>query len=1253
MTDFVHLHLHSEYSLLDGACRISEIPAAIKNSGGTACAITDHGVMYGAVDFYRACKAAGVKPIIGCEIYVAPGSRFDKEKNEDGNYSHLVLLCKNRQGYENLIQIVSKAFTEGFYSKPRADIELLRKHHEGLIALSACLSGYIPKHILNGDTNGAKKHALLLNEIFGQGNFFLELQDHGLREQKTVNTVLCGMSDSLGIPLVATNDVHYLSADDAENQEILMAIQMNKTLAERNSFAFGSREFYLKTGDQMQSLFADRPEAIQNTVKIAEECNFDFEFDKLFLPAFYPPDGLSSKDYLEKLCHEGLQRRFEQMDAAHEPYDKGAYEERLAYELDVVVRMGYAEYYLIVNDFISHAKGEGIPVGPGRGSGAGSLAAFALGITDVNPIKYGLLFERFLNPERVSMPDFDVDFCYERRGEVIEYVSEKYGKDHVAQIVTFGTMAARQAIRDVGRVMGLTYAEVDSVAKNVPFAIGMTIDRAMSENKVLADIYESDPTLRHMIDVAKKLEGMPRHASIHAAGVVITDKPVSEYVPLAENRGSVVTQFTMNTIADLGLLKIDFLGLRYLTVISDAEKAVRKKIPDFDITRVSLSDEKTYRLIGSGNTDGVFQLESGGMKSLLCRMKPESIEDITAAISLYRPGPMESIPKYLENRKHPEKINYAVPTLASILDVTNGCIVYQEQVMQIFRTLAGYSFGRADIVRRAMSKKKIAVMEKEREYFLYGKKRKDGSIECAGALANGVPEEAAKALYDEMSEFAKYAFNKSHAACYAFLSYRTAYLKAHHPKEYMCALLDSVLDRTDKVAFYIDVCKSLGITILPPDINKSYAVFSAEESGKECIRFGLLAVKGVGRSFIDKLVKERENGAFRSLEDFLTRMPQGDINKHMLECLIKSGAFDGFGKKRSQLLVVYESAAETLARRNRMSISGQYDMFSMANSTDSDSFGALHIDYPDIPELDIMERLSLEKEVAGIYLTGHPLERYSETAKAMKAVSTSEIAESANPLAGEAPALHEKDTVTVLGLVTSKKITSTKNGSRMAFFTVEDEFGSVEAIVFPKLFETLNAVLETGKVAAVTGELSFKETDQTDENGEPLREGKILVSRAVPAAENGKHPITGQESAAIHKENAEESGKFTVSFSRFGTMGSFSADPGRPPEKQKAAVPAKKAANTRVENPLPPLCDESGNVLNLYLRLSDENCAEFLRVRRLLEIFEYGKTPVILHFSSEGKTVKLSGGILLNRTMIDLLYEILGKDNVKLAYRRA
>ncbi len=1241
MSDFVHLHLHSEYSLLDGACRITEIPQAVKNAGQTAVAITDHGVMYGAVDFYRACKKEGVKPIIGCEIYVAPKSRFDKEKSADGDYHHLVLLCKNRKGDEHLIQFVSSAFTEGFYSKPRADIELLREHSEGLIALSACLAGFIPRHIVMGDIDGARSHAALLAEIFGKENFYLEMQKHGISEQEIVNPVLARFSREMGIGLVATNDVHYLAKSDAENQEILMCIQMNKTLADKNAVAFETNEFYLKNTEEMEKLFELYPTAVENTVKIAEKCNFDFEFDKLFLPAFYPPDGSTSEAYLCKLCEEGLLCRLEQMQKNGIPYDENEYRERIAYELDVVIRMGYAEYYLIVNDFIAYAKGEGIPVGPGRGSGAGSLAAFCLGITDVDPIRYGLLFERFLNPERVSMPDFDVDFCYERRQEVIEYVAKKYGKDHVAQIVTFGTMAARQAIRDVGRVMGLSYSEVDSVAKNVPFALGMTIERALSENKILSEIYESDYTLKHLIDVAKRLEGMPRHASVHAAGVVITDKPVSEYVPLAENRGSVVTQFPMNTVADLGLLKIDFLGLRYLTVISDAEKAVQLSEPDFRIADVDLYDEKTYRMIGLGKTDGVFQLESGGMKSLLCRMKPESVEDITAAISLYRPGPMESIPKYLANRKHPEKISYTVPELEEILAVTNGCIVYQEQVMQIFRRLAGYSYGRADIVRRAMSKKKIAVMNEEREYFLYGKKKEDGTTECEGAIAHGVPEQAAIKLYDEMSEFAKYAFNKSHAACYAFLSFRSAYLKAHYPKEYMCALLNSILENMDKVSFYIAECKTLGIAILPPDINKSGATFTVEGEG---IRFGLTAVKGVGRSFIGVVENERAKGDFLSLEDFLCRMPQGELNKHMLESLIKSGAFDSFGKKRSQMLAIYESAADTVARRNRMNVSGQCDLFSALADDDSSKNTSLYIDYPDIPELDQIERLNLEKETVGIFVSGHPLDRYRDTAKQMKAVTTAELFAAANPTDGEVPTLSEKQAVTVLGLVASKKQTASKNGQKMAFVEIEDAVGNVEAILFPKVFETLNAMCEIGKVVAVSGEVSFKDTDETNENGETLREAKLLVRKIVPVMEDGKHPISGFDKATVESASDPDasSGKFTVSFSRHAMT---------EPRSEMGSTPAKRSP-AKPEKPLPPLKDADGKTLCLYLKLPDNTGKAFERVKNLLEIFSYGRIPVFLHFSDTAKTVRLSGGdLFLNTETMELLCEILGEENVKPAYR--
>lgn len=1241
-TPFVHLHLHSEYSLLDGACRINEIAEKAKKCGMPAVAITDHGNMYGVVDFFKACKKNDIKPIIGCEIYVAPSSRFNKDKVTDSDYSHLVLLCKNETGYKNLIKIVSKAYTEGFYSKPRADIELLSEYHEGLIALSACLGGYIPKKIVENDIPSAKEHAVLLNNIFGEGNFYLELQNHGIKEQSLVNTVLVQFSKTLGIPLVATNDVHYINKSDAQTQKILMCIQMNKTLDDSRDFAFETEEFYLKNGDEMSALFPDLPEALENTVKIAEMCDFGFEFDKLFLPAFYPPDGLTSVQYLEKLCEEGLIRRFSQMDAAGERYGETEYRERLAYELDVVVKMGYAEYYLIVNDFISHAKSKGIPVGPGRGSGAGSLAAFCLGITDVNPIKYGLLFERFLNPERVSMPDFDVDFCYERRPEVIEYVASKYGEDHVAQIVTFGTMAARAAIKDVGRVLGIGYGEVDAVAKNVPFAIGMTIDRAMEENPALAEIYKNDLTMRHLIDVAKRIEGMPRHASIHAAGVVITDKPVNEYVPLAANRGSVVTQFTMNTIADLGLLKIDFLGLRYLTVISDAEKLVRRKIPDFDITKVDINDAASYRLLSSGKTDGVFQLESGGMKNLLVKLKPENVEDITAAISLYRPGPMDSIPKYLENRKHPEKIKYACEGLEDILSVTNGCIVYQEQVMQIFRLLAGYSFGRADIVRRAMSKKKLSVMAQEREYFLHGKKREDGSVECPGAIANGIPEDVAIKLYDEMSEFAKYAFNKSHAACYAFLAFRTAYLKAHYPAEYMCALLNSVMDRADKIALYIADCKSLNIKILPPDINKSIYAFDIEDGN---IRFGLLAIKRVGRNFITSVVNERKKGDFTSLEDFLLRMPASEINKQMLESMVKCGAFDCFGKKRSQLLAMYEKGAEMAARRSRSSITGQYDMFSMVDG--DDGFSSLKLDYPDLKELDYMEKLSLEKEVAGIYLSGHPLERFAQTVKNMGAVRSSDINDSANPQAGETPLLSEKQTVTMVGMVASKKITATRNGQKMAFVEIEDEFGSIEAIVFPKIFETMNVMLSVGAPVAVTGELSFKDTETETDSGEILREGKILVKKVVPVKEDGKSPLSAFEKADISytvpentkKDETDKKAVYKVSFSSFS--------------ENNSALPPLQKKDPASKNTLPPLYDGEGKTLCLYLKLESQSVPEFERVKRLLEIFSYGKSPVFLHFTDTSKTVRLSDGDLaLNGTLMDLLCEILSEENVKTAYRK-
>ena len=1211
--DFVHLHLHSEYSLLDGACRISDIPQAVKNANQSAVAVTDHGVMYGAVSFYKQCKEAGIKPIIGCEIYVAPASRFSKNKESDADYSHLVLLCKNETGYKNLVKIVSRAYTEGFYSKPRADLDLIREHSDGLIALSACLSGYIPKQILRNNPKEAENYAKTLEEIFGKGNFYLELQNHGLDEQKTVNEEIINISKKLGIPPVATNDVHYLKKEDAELQTILMCIQMNKTLSEKSDVAFATDEFYLKSTDEMYELFSDIPEALENTVKIAEMCNFEFSFDKIMIPAFHAPNGLTPKEYLKKLCDEGKERRFAQIAESGSFLDKRVYEDRLAYELEIIDRMGYDEYFLIVNDFISYAKSKKIPVGPGRGSGAGSLSAYFLGITDVDPIKYDLLFERFLNPERVSMPDFDVDFCYERRSEVKEYLAEKYGRDCVSEIVTFGTMAARAAVRDVGRVMNINYADVDSVAKNIPMKLGITIDKALEENKELAEIYKSAPTLKAMIDYAKKLEGMPRHASVHAAGVVIMDKPIDEYVPLAVNRDTVVTQYTMNDVADIGLLKIDLLGIRYLTVISDTQREIRKKEPDFDIEKVNLNDEKTYKLLSSGKTDGVFQLESAGMKKLLINMKPENVEDVTAAISLFRPGPMDSIPKYLENRKNPEKIKYDVPELEKILSVTNGCIVYQEQVMQIFRRLAGYSYGRADIVRRAMSKKKTKVMQEERKYFIDGKKDENGNVECIGAVNNGVKREIAEKLYDEMSDFAKYAFNKSHAACYAFVAFRTAYLKAHYPKEYMCALITSVHENASKVAQYINDCKSMGIKVLPPDVNKSGMNFTCEEN-ENAIRFGLLGIKGVGRNFVSSLTKERENGKFTSLEDMLTRLPQGEINKHLLESLILSGALDCFGQTRRSLLAVHERALEIVAKRNRANVSGQYNMFSSPVSGGEKAFSSMNIEYPDLPEFGISEKLGFEKEVAGIYLSGHPLEEYSALGTKIGAVTSADIYESANN--AYAPGLlKEKQKINMLGVVKSKKVTTSKAGKNMAFVVLEDEYGETEAIVFPKVYDQVSAYLNKSSVVCASGELSFKDTTDEDENGEIIREGKILVSEITPVE------YLKAENAGENKEKTET---VTLSFS-------------------------KKSAKSGYDE-APP--EEFDKTLCLYMRVPDENSPEFERVKALLSIFDFGKTPAFVNFASTGKTLKFSKGVAYSDELRISLAKILGDDNVKTAYKK-
>ncbi len=1169
--DFVHLHLHSEYSLLDGTCRIKDIPKRAKMLGQTACAVTDHGVMYGAVAFYKECKKEGIKPIIGCEIYLAPKSRFDKAK-EDLNYSHFVLLCKNETGYKNLISIVSKAYTEGFYSKPRADIELLKEHSEGLVALSACISGAIPKLILEGRASEATELAKEFESIFGKGNFYLELQDHGIPEQKTVNASLKMISKKTGIPLVATNDAHYIERSDSEAQKVLMCIQTGNTIDGTEDVGFPTDEFYMKSAEEMYALFSDVPEAIENTAKIAQMCSFEFDFSTLYLPAFTPPDGSTPVEYLYKLTYEGLDEIEKNALASGQKFDRKLYESRVEYELSVVCEMGYAQYYLIVRDFIHYAKKNGIPVGPGRGSGAGSLAAYCLGITAVDSIKYNLLFERFLNPERVSMPDFDIDFSDERRGEVIEYVASKYGHDRVSQIVTFGTLKARAVVRDVGRALGFTYAETDAVAKLIPRFLDVTIDSALETVPELKKIYDEDYRLQKLIRLSKSLEGMPRHASVHAAGVVITENPVSSYVPLAVNRDTVVTQYTMNDIADLGLLKIDFLGLKYLSIIDRAQNGVRKKNPEFDISKIPLDDKDAFKLLADGNTEGIFQLESGGMKSLMQKMNPKSIEDITAAISLYRPGPMDSIPKYLNYRKNPKNIRYSDERLRPILEVTNGCIVYQEQVMQICRELAGYSYGAADIVRRAMSKKKADVMAKERITFV------------EGAVKNGVSQKAAEEIFDDMADFAKYAFNKSHAASYAFLAYRTAYLKAHFPLEYLSSILTVYLGDESKLNLYISECKKLDIPVLPPDINRSYSDFAVENGG---IRFGFLAIKNVGGTLIREIVEERKKGAFKSFEDFLLRVP--DINKRMLESLIKCGCFDSFGKKRSQLLTVYESALDTVSRRNRQQITGQIDLFSFGSDEESKE-SALEINYPEIEEFGTKELLMMEKEMAGIYLSGHPILDYTQAKETLKAPDISDIYAS---FGEDGTGIYsERDKVTLFGIITSQKIKVTKNETRMAFIEFEDMTGSLEVIAFPQAFEQFSSRLVPDTVIAISGEISVKESMSDSGKEEP----KIILRSVIPISQNGENPVAPQKI----------------------------------PETKKEKAPVKKQSGTEC----------------LYLKLESESERNFDRIKDLLDIFSGGNMPVFVYFNDKKVLTRYSQNITVNETVFSLLCEILGKDCV-------
>ncbi len=1074
---FTHLHLHTEYSLLDGACRIDGLVQRVKELGQEAVAITDHGVMYGVIDFYKACKAAGVKPIIGCEVYVAPRTRFDRVHELDSSPRHLVLLCRNEEGYRNLSYMVSMSFVEGFYVKPRIDMDLLRAHSGGLIALSACLGGEIPRRLLAGDYEGARAHALEMRELFGEDGYYLELQDHRLPEQQKVIAGLLRLHEETGIPLVCTNDAHYLTRQDAEMQDVLMCVQTGKLLEDTQRMRFETQEFYVKSEAEMRALFPNCPEAADNTWKIAEACNVDFEFGVRKLPEFKLPPGEGDGDaYFEKLCRAGFARRY--------PNAPREYQDRLEMEMGVIRQMGFVDYFLIVSDFIGYAKSQGIPVGPGRGSAAGSMVSYCLNITNIDPMKYSLYFERFLNPERVTMPDIDIDFCIRRRQEVIDYVARKYGQDHVAQIVTFGTMKAKAAIRDVGRVLNMPYAEVDNIAKQVPFDLKMTLDKALVLSKGLSDLYEGDGKVRRLVDLARKVEGMPRNASTHAAGVVITRRPVHEYVPLATNDDVTVTQYTMTTLEELGLLKMDFLGLRNLTILDDAVKMVRRTQPDFDLSQIPEDDPAVFQMLSEGRTSGVFQMESAGMTGVCVGLKPKSIEDITAIIALYRPGPMDSIPKFLTCAQNPNLVTYKHPLLEPILSVTYGCIVYQEQVIEIFRRLAGYSLGQADMVRRAMSKKKVKDIERERETFLHG----DPSRNIAGCMANGIPEAVAQSIYDEIYDFANYAFNKAHAMSYAIVAYQTAWFKCHHTREYMAALLTSVLDSQDKVAEYIAECKDNGIRLLPPDINESGPTFTV--SG-EHIRFGLAALKGVGKGFVNALLEEREQGgAFTSFPEFCSRMyDASDMNKRVVDSLIRSGSFDSMGYRRSQLLAVYEQVLDSIARDRKQNLEGQFDLF----GGQGDQGRIPDMILPDIPEYAPGELMKMEKEVTGLYLSGHPMDEYRAQVKRYHAVPISAVLSSG----GEEGDGRYGDGVrlNVAGVVSAVRTKTTKNNSLMAYVTLEDATGSMELLAFSRTLTDSGPYLKAGMPVVVSGRVSVRDE----------KEPQLMVDRVMPLGEASRH----------------------------------------------------------------------------------------------------------------------------------------------------
>jgi len=1178
--NFCHLHVHTEYSLLDGACRISRLMDRVKELGQTAVAITDHGAMFGVIDFYRAAKKADIHPVIGCEVYVAPRTRFDKTFDKDYEAAHLVLLCENQTGYHNLIKMVSAAYVEGFYNRPRIDLDLLREHHEGLIALSACIAGSIPRKILADDYEGARDYAATLRDIFGENNFFLELQDHGIAQQATAARGLLRIHEELNIPLVVTNDAHYLTKEDSFAQDVLMCIQTNKTVDDPNRMKMEPAEFYIKSTEDMASLFPNYPEACENTQKIAERCQVEFEFGKYHLPKFPLPAGEDDPFlYLQKLCREGLYRVYDKVTEEHE--------KQLEYELSVIRSMGFVDYFLITHDFIAFAKSRGIPVGPGRGSAAGSLVAYSLNITTIDPFRYRLYFERFLNPERISMPDIDMDFCPQRRQEVIDYVTQKYGEDHVVQIVTFGTMKARIAVRDVGRALGISYAECDAVAKAIPFDPKMTIKKALEASPQLASMYASDESIRRLVDTAELLEGMPRHSSTHAAGVVICGSPASDYVPLARNDECVVTQFNMTTVEELGLLKMDFLGLRNLTIIDDAVKTVKQRRPDFDLNKIPDDDPETFKMLSEGKTVGVFQLESAGMTAVCISMRAQSLEEIMALIALYRPGPMESIPAYIHNKQNPDQITYAHPLLKSILEVSYGCIVYQEQVMEIFRVLAGYSLGKADMVRRAMGKKKMDVLVKERENFIFGNE-KEG---IKGAIANGVPEEVASNLFDQIKEFANYAFNKAHAAAYAVVAYQTAYLKCHYPREYMSALLTSVLGDTAKVSEYITACEDMGIKVLPPHVNSSYGGFTVVGDD---IRFGLVALKNVGAGFIDSLVEERNaDGPFLSFQSFIERMYPREINRRAIEGLIKSGALDGMGLYRSQMLLMYDPIAVAVGSEAKNVSEGQIGFFDLSTDFKEESI----IAPPNIPELSKKELLAMEKETTGLYLSGHPMNDYADTLSKAGAVTIGAILKDyADPDEGEETyekkhTFQDGQSLLVGGIVGAIKSKTTKSGSAMAYITLEDIGGSMEVLCFSRIISQYASFLTDGSAVAIRGKLTVREDEKP----------KLIADSVGPAS------APPADSDYLTRE--------------------------RPPR----------------DIPPPQITEPSAKVHKLFLRINSENRKNLSRVHALLQFMD-GTTQVIF-FDADTKAYTPAPPeefCILSQPLLDSLKRFLGDENVVL-----